>query len=269
MSMAHGALTPPRCRMPDTAAAAITIVSVAGSVRLSTQDAIYTEQARSWQRRALRSPLDLRSVQRSVAVTSDGTVYIGTNLGEWGGKLWRVSGGLSDDRSHATTTRIAPQFELPITGVVRDPENAACVIASMGLRHMFERGGILRVCADSAALIFDQRCPNEGTDTVQYAHLVQTCRLAVFAVAPAQGGFWGVTLRELLRFQDHQIAERLPMPSFKNIGGIPIAVVRPGLVIVRTNVNWSVSLSGPTPLIPLEPVVCCPAGRPSRRCALL
>lgn len=242
--------------MRDTTATAITIVSASDPITLLTAEAIYTQQGRSWQRRQLVPALDLHSVQRSVAVSSDGSVYVGTNVGEWGGTLWRVSGGgLAGDRAQSVATaRIARSSALPVTGVAQDPEHSACVIASMGLLHMLELGGIVRVCGDSATVLFEQLCPRAaGIDTVDGARLARSCRLAVFAIAPSHGGFWAATSRELVRFHGHEIAERLPMPSFKNIGGIPFAVASPGLVIVRTNINWSVSLSGPTPLILSEP----------------
>lgn len=239
----------------NTTATVITIVSASDPIMFLTAEAIYTEQGRSWQRRQLVPALDLHSVQRSVAVTLDGSVYVGTNVGEWGGTLWRVSGGLAGDRAQSVATaRIARSLALPVTGIAQDPEHSACVIASMGLLHMLERGGIVRVCGDSATVLFEQPCPRAaGIDTVEGARLARSCRLAVFAIAPSHGGFWAATSRELVRFHDDGIAERLPMPSFRNMGGIPLSVARPGLVIVRTNINWSVSLSGPTPLILSEP----------------
>jgi len=242
-------------RMRDTTAATITIVSASDPVTVLTPEALYTERGRSWQRRQLVPALDLHSVQRSVAVTPDGSVIIGTNVGEWGGTLWRVRGGLAGDRSQpVATARIARSYGLPVTSVVQDPERSACVIASMGLLHMLERGGIIRVCGDSATALFEQPCPRAaGIDTVEYPRLAQSCRLAVFAIAPSHGDFWAATSRELVRFHGHEVAERMPMPSFKIVGGIPLAVANPALVIVRTNINWSVSLSGPTPLVLSEP----------------
>jgi hypothetical protein len=70
----------------------------------------------------------------------------------------------------------------------------------------------------------------------------------VFGLAPAPGGFWAVTPRGIYRWAAGT-ADRRPFPKLRVAHGIAAAKSGPGLLVVETDANAALSLSGYTPLI--------------------
>jgi hypothetical protein len=60
--------------------------------------------------------------------------------------------------------------------------------------------------------------------------------------------FWALTWRALYRFNGGETKE-YELPKLREVSGVHLSYDLPGVVIVRTDVNWAVSTSGYTPLV--------------------
>lgn len=94
----------------------------------------------------------LQSADATALITSDGkTAFVGINLGEFGGGLVRVdlaTGIVSkiDERGPDLCDGPLNGDCDPVTGIVSDPDDDRCVLASIGLSHILMNGRVLRVC---------------------------------------------------------------------------------------------------------------------------
>lgn len=219
-----------------------------------TTAAVFVEfKGGSWGRRALAPKTVLGSLQPSVAWTTDGSLYVGVNRGEWGGGLWRVSlatgqvnGIVRRTKGKPFTGPLDPSLD-PVTAVIRDPTDGRCILAAVGLLHMgLQSGRVVRVCGDSVSVAFREPCPMQpGTPPA----VASICSIAVFGLTEAKNGFWAVTPYGVIRFDHLTVAERHQMPNLEDAGGVLLARDIPGILLIGTDVNWTASVSGMTPLI--------------------
>jgi hypothetical protein len=210
----------------------------------------------TWQRVKLRGELRGGFQQTVASPLSGSSVYVGFNTGEWGGGLQRVdlrSGTVTDIERRDTKELCAGPLNSdcdPVTGVIPDPQNKDCVLASVGLIHMMSHGSILRVCGTSVSLVFEKV---EMVDGFRGGKVRET--QAFFGLVSAEdGGFWGITSEALYCFgADGTSKEEHALPDLKRVSGFLLSRELPGVIVVRTDANWAVSVSGYTPLlIPLE-----------------
>jgi hypothetical protein len=181
---------------------------------------------------------------------------VGFNTGEWGGGLQRVdlrTGVVSNVERRDTKELCAGPLNSacdPVTGVLPDPQNKDCILAAVGLVHMLEHGRILRVCGQEVSLVFEKSYKVDGFKGDKWEMTE-----AFFGLVPAaDGGFWGITSEALYHFGgDGTTKQEYALPELKPVSGIYLSRELPGVVVVRTDANWAVSVSGYTPLlIPLE-----------------
>jgi hypothetical protein len=190
-------------------------------------------------------------VQVQVASPAVGnSAYIGINRGEWGGGLLRVDLKtgvvLSIERRDTRELCSGPLNSDcdPVTGVIPDPQNKDCVLAAIGLVHFLSRGRILRVCGDQVSVIFE----HPRTEEINSWKLEMSD--AFYGLASANGGFWAVTPEALYRFgADENTPIRSPLPKLHLESGIYMNRNLPGVIVISTDVNWAVSVSGYTPLV--------------------
>ena len=211
----------------------------------------------TWQGTKLDSQLR-GGVQVSVAAPRGGDVaYVGLNVGEWGGGLQQVN--LRDGSVHNIERRDSSNLCAgplnkdcdPVTGLIEDPENAQCVLASVGLVHLgFSEGRILRICGQRVEILVEFPFKHKESLSLKQTE-------AFYGLRSAGGGnYWGITWRALYKFQpDGKTYETYERPKAQNVAGILMSREIPGVVIICTDVNWAVSTSGYTPLVvPLEAV---------------
>jgi hypothetical protein len=139
-----------------------------------------------------------------------------------------------------------------VTGVIPDPQNKNCILAAVGLVHMLEHGRILRVCGKVVSVVFEKSYKVDGFKGDKWEMTE-----AFFGLVPTvDGGFWAITSEALYLFaEDGTKKQGYPLPELKPVSGIYLSRELPGVVVVRTDANWAVSVSGYTPLlIPLEGV---------------
>jgi hypothetical protein len=134
----------------------------------------------------------------------------------------------------------------PVTAVIPDPQNKDCVLAAVGLVHMMSHGNILRVCGASVSLVFEKV---DMVDDFRGGKMAET--EAFFGLVPAEDGrFWGITSGALYRFApDGTNKEEHALPKLERVSGFSMSRELPGVIVLRTDANWAVSVSGYTPLI--------------------
>lgn len=234
----------------------LALLNNSGIITVLTEETIRVfSTGRGWSSVPLKGKLRL-GVQMAIASPAGGgSAYLGINKGEWGGGLQKVdlqTGEITNiERRDGKGLCDGPLNSDcdPVTGVIPDPQTKECVLASIGLVHLFtSKGRILRVCGEKVTVISEKAVITEKGDN-------QKMTEAFFGLAPAADrGYWAITWRALYRFDaDGNQKGDYPLPKLRPVSGIYLSNELPGAVVVRTDVNWSVSTSGYTPLvIPLE-----------------
>lgn len=192
-----------------------------------------------------------QGVQVQIASPADGnSAYVGVNRGEWGGGLLRVdlkTGAVVSIERRDTEKLCSGPLNSdcdPVTGVIPDPRNKECVLAAIGLVHFLSHGRILRVCGEQVSVVFE----HPGTEEVNGRKLEVSD--AFYGLASANGGFWSVTPEALYRFgADENAPVRSSLPNLHLESGIYMSRDLPGVIVISTDVNWAVSVSGYTPLV--------------------
>jgi hypothetical protein len=179
------------------------------------------------------------------AVSLGDELYVGFNAGEWGGGLKKINlkTGLVKDIERRDGKGICDgplnKDCDPITGIIAYSDS--CIVASIGLIHMMSTGRIIKVCHDKVETIFSQKYPNDSIMTK-----------AFFGVYGFKNHFWTVTTDSIFRFANGNI-NSFTKPKVENRSGIWINQTIPGLLVLSSDVNWAVSVSGYTPiLVPIE-----------------
>jgi hypothetical protein len=195
-------------------------------------------------------------VQFNAALSKTGeSLYVGINGGEWGGGLQRVdvrTGEVTNLERRDTKDLCSGPLNSecdPVTGVIPDTRHEDCVLASVGLFHLFiSHGRILRVCGDAVTVVFEKQLAGGFSEKVQVSE-------AFYGLAQAgDGGIWAIGLRALYHLTaDGTQATSYALPKLMPVSGVYLTRDLPGVIVVRTGLNWEVSTSGYTPLlVPVE-----------------
>jgi len=206
-----------------------------------------------WRRRVLRGELRGSFLAPPVVLAMGNLVYIGNNLGEWGGGLQVLdlaTRTVSDiDRRDVPGLCDGPLNGDcdPVTGLVPATDEPGCIVASIGLIHMMAHGRILKVCGREVSELFEKALTEEGSGKP----LDMTEPFFGLAAAKPHG-FWAVAPGTLYQFES-KTPTTLSLSNPTQLGGIWVNRDQPGLLILYTEANRAMSLSGVTPLlIPLE-----------------
>ena len=238
--------------------APLALMSSAGSPTvLSGQTVRYLANDKTWHVVQLKGKLR-SGVAVSAASPQEGeSIYVGFNVGEWGGGLQRIdlkAGAVADIERRDTKDLCAGPLNRecdPVTGVIPDPQDKACVLASVGLVHLgMSNGRILRICGTDVALVSEILIPGDKGDSNKWGRTE-----AFYGLAPSgDGGFWGITYRALYRFDAAGKTEKeYALPKLESVSGIRLSRALPNVIVLQTDLNWAVSTSGYTPLaVPLE-----------------
>lgn len=212
------------------------LVGAGAAPAVLTTSALYRLERAGWVRLQLQQPAEkvvIRGVP-SVATSLDGrSAYVGWNVGEWGGRLQRV------DLGSGVTSELFGAG--PVTGVVADPEHPACVIASVGLVHFLSSGEVERACGNAAQTIFANKPLADVKPSLEQSE-------PFFGVARSGAHVWAISPRALYRV-DHGDRAETPLPPLTEVGGLRLSRAIPGLIVLSTDLNWGMSLSGRTPLV--------------------
>lgn len=222
------------------------------SIVVLDSDAIYVLEAGAWRRQPLSA--ELRSApQVSVAATSSGKIYVGYNFGEWGGGLQAIdaaTGVVTEVRrieGQLCGGMLNPACN-PVTAVARDRSHADCVLAAIGLSHMMLNDGrVLRVCDDTVDVVFSKEIPIEPAPE-GYVRVQLPGTWPLFDLVTTADG-WAAVSQGRIFMASGPTVTSVRMPSLRAWHSIQMAELRSDLIVVRTDLNWSVSTSGYTPLL--------------------
>jgi hypothetical protein len=234
----------------------IAVLSGLNTPAVLTQQGIRLVSSSDHRIRLIKLRGKLRSGVQVSAIASGESVYVGYNIGEWGGGLQRIdlrTGVVENVERRDTNELCAGPLNSecdPVTGVVSDLRNDSCVLASVGLVHLgMTEGRILRVCGKNVDVASE--FPVESDPIHKSMRMTE----AFYGlVSGKDGGPWGITYRAIYHFDRDGNKEAVyPLPKLEPIAGIYLSREIPGVVVIRTDVNWAVSTSGYTPLVvPVE-----------------
>lgn len=226
-----------------------------------TQHNIYLQdESAKWNTVPVKSDLG-GAYQTPFAVTENGYIYLGINLGEFGGGLLQVSIAtgrvkrlVKKDKPDLCAGPLNPECD-PVTGVIKDPANPSCVIASIGLRHFDESGRLIRVCNESISVVFsksykeiysEEKAKTSDEKSDEYS------TEAIFDLVLGEKDYWAVTGRGVYHFIPGTGPTFHAMPKLRTLSGLNLSDEIPNIIVISTNINWSHSLSGYTPLIAVK-----------------
>jgi hypothetical protein len=234
--------------------APVALMSSAGlPTVLSGQTVRYLAKDKTWHVVQLKGTLRSAVAVTAASPQEGETIYVGFDVGEWGGGLQRIdlkTGAVADVERRDTKDLCSGPLNRacdPVTGVIPDPQNKACVLASVGLVHLFQSNGrILRVCGTDVALVSEILISGDKGNGRKWGRTE-----AFYGLAPsAEGGFWAITYRGLYRFDATGKKEKeYTLPKLESVSGIHLSRALPGVIVLQTDLNWAVSTSGYTPLV--------------------
>ena len=214
-----------------------------------TQRKIYLQDgAASWRTVPLKTALGA-AYQTPFAVTDNGYIYLGLNYGEFGGGLLQVSVSTGKVRRLEKKDKPLCAGPLnsecdPVTGVIKDPKDSSCVIASIGLRHFFEKGRLIRVCNESVSVVFSKSYKEiaaEEKTTTSDKTFADYSSEAIFDLVPGEKGYWAVTGRGVYHFAPGTEPGFHAMPKLRTLSGINLSDEIPNVIVVSTDINWAKS----------------------------
>lgn len=207
---------------------------------------------------ALRLKQELQPpLVNGTALTTGDAVWVGFNIGEWGGGLRRIDrkdGQIAIiERNQSGKLCGGPLNTAcdPVNGVAVSPWKPSCVVAAVGLVHMSAHGRIVEVCGKEIRRLFfkslDPQPPHGTLDDGEPSSTV-----AFFGLAHGDRALWAIGIDGLYRFTGPQPPEFQPFPKFRNKGGYWVSFDVPGIALVMTGVNQRASMSGEVSMMALR-----------------
>ena len=200
-----------------------------------------------WKSRKLLEPIQY-APQMSAVVTKSGLVYFGRNQGEWGGGLRSIDPEtgvvkiIQQKKSGDCGDLLFPNCD-PVPSIILDPSDSNCVIAAMGLSHFFTRGAIVTVCDGKITDVYRKSKTKTYKGGREY-----TYELPFFDIVETQKGWLAATYGEYVKYSSG-IDKATPYPEFPTRKGISYVRLDNEFIIITSDVNWGMSLSGTTPLL--------------------
>jgi len=199
---------------------------------------------------ALSQPLKRGLV--SAVLVSDHHVFVGLNAGEWGGGLQRIDADSGNVRTVERNERgslcggpLNKECD-PVHGIAQEPWKPGCIIAAIGLVHMFHsHGRLVEICDDEVRPFFFRpygKRPQGNVDEEPFD------TVAFFGLVRAGNALVAAGIDGLYRFDGHHV-EQIPLPRFENIGGINLSFAVPGVVLVLTEINSRQSVGVAAPML--------------------
>jgi hypothetical protein len=192
----------------------------------------------------------------TTAYMSADKLFVGFNVGEWGGGLVRIgraSGEVRHLERNVSGDLCGGPLNSgcdPVNGFAAEPWKADCVVAAIGLVHLAPHGRLIELCGDRVERIYfkpfelgwpdqDRRLDNgEPFSTV-----------AFFGVASAGGSLWAIGIDGLYRVTGPGRAEFTPLPKFREVGGFQVSFDIPGIALALTGMNGRAAMSGTVPIM--------------------
>lgn len=197
----------------------------------------------------LRPPL-----VNGTALAAGDAIWVGFNVGEWGGGLRRISrnnGNITTVEQNRSGNLCGGPLNSdcdPVNGLVGAPWDRTCVVAAIGLVHMMSHGRIVEVCNGKVRrLYFKPLDPQPPRGTLDDGEPSST--VAFYGLTRADNMVWAIGIDGIYRFAGNQAPKFQPLPKFHNRGGYWVSFDIPDIALVMTDVNRRASMSGAVPIM--------------------
>lgn len=198
--------------------------------------------------KALKLSPRLAAVGVSSILATPDEVFVGLNVGEWGGGLRRV------DRRTGQVTIIERRDtgEIcdgplntdcdPVNGLAPEPWKPGCVAVAIGLIHMNGSGRIVEVCDGQVRRLYETPCVREPPAE-------PGCSEPYFGLVQMGDALWAVGAGAILVLDRTSAAKQTPLPPFTRYGPFSVNFESPHAVLVLTTINQRRAMSAAVPLI--------------------
>ena len=181
-------------------------------------------------------------------------IFVGINAGEWGGGLHQIarrSGQIASVERNETAELCSGPLNTdcdPVNAIAPEPWRPDCVIAAVGLVHFAPHGRLVEICGNEVRRLYSKPFGNNrsaatGTDNDSFGSV------AFFGLGADGTYLWAVGLDGIYRIGRDGTANVISMPKFRDFQGIKISFDLPKFVLVLTDVNQRLSVSGAVPLL--------------------
>jgi hypothetical protein len=193
--------------------------------------------------------MEVRPEDASVVLSGAGVIYVGFDLGEFGGGMYAIdpaTGTVSE-----VTTVLSPEeaafyakhnLRLPprlildaITGVARDIARPDCVLATEGLWHMGSASGrLLRACGAAAEVIFRQRVALSDAKEFSPAFNASGSNTwPLYSVGATRDGWIALARSSYLFRSSRGVVSRSKAPLLRNWRGVFLAPLSDDLIMLQ------------------------------------
>lgn len=206
----------------------------------------------------LSSPIQAPG-QRTVHATAE-NIFVGLNAGEWGGGMRRIgrkTGAVTVIERNKSGALCGGPLNTqcdPVTGIATEPWKPDCVAAAVGLVHFLPHGRVVEVCGDEVRRLYvkpygQQRPDNEKTRQYGRGDGEPRSSVAFFGLAQSGSTLLAIGIDGIYEIRPDGTAQMNPLPAFKEIAGVSVSFENPATILVRTNINQRLSLSGSVPIL--------------------
>jgi len=232
----------------------VAVSHVGGIATLLTQRRIIEIVGDRQTATALLQPLRTRPIA-SVHI-APASIFIGFNAGEWGGGLQRIDRKTGEvwaiERNTSGELCGGPlNTECdPVNDIAAEPWKPECIAVAVGLVHFAPHGRIVEVCGDTVRRLYVKpygKQPPENEVTRKYDEPFST--VAFFGLKRRAGTLWAVGIDGIYRIGPEGVTQSAPLPKFKQIGGLSVSFDLPDVVVVLTDINQRLSISGSVPIL--------------------
>ncbi|MHC1728162.1 MAG: hypothetical protein AB9866_19515 [Syntrophobacteraceae bacterium] len=194
------------------------------------------------------------SLITSLFAESD-NLFIGINMGEWGGGLRRVNrrtGKVDTIERNISGELCGGPLNTecdPVNGIAPEPWKPNCIAAAVGLVHFRPRGRIVEVCEDEVQRIYLKPIEYESNRSPRPDKDEPFASVAFFGLTRVGDELWAAGIDGIYRMKAPGEAQLIPLPKFRRIGNIDVSFEIPNVILVLTTINRRMSVSGDAPLL--------------------
>jgi hypothetical protein len=226
------------------------------SVPLS-ETLVVTAMVKAYRSIEYEKPLQASGVM--TGLVTDDYVFVGVNIGEWGGGLRRIE----RKTGRVTVFDVHPADQVcrgilakdcdPVTGLAVEPWNPKCIAASVGMSHFTSRGRIVEVCGDRVQRLYFRGAGEESIGSTSKSESSSdgepSQSVGFFGVVRAGDDLLAAGTDGIYRMQRDGSVAKEPMPKSQERGGIRVSFGLPHVVLVWTTINGRLSVSESVPML--------------------
>ena len=136
----------------------------------------------------------------------------------------------------------------PVNAITVEPWKPDCIVAAVGLIHFEPHGSLVEVCGDEVQRLYSKPY-NEGRSKIHGGNGEPFSTVAFFGLAGEGNTLWAAGIDGIYAIGAAGTVGIVPLPRFKDVGGIAVSFDVPHFVLVLTSVNQRRSMSGAVPLL--------------------